>query len=145
MPVFKPRTAEPATSDEAARAYLDEHRDLLARSRSDLVHDPDIPLARESLRAQLAEMVKPLLEARLKLAVLRLQWSLWHTLDERPGDLFDQLAGFETSPRMRAAEADQLVREAELEVTNLETEETFAALILLNLLDERDRPAGTQV
>jgi hypothetical protein len=144
MPVFKPRTAEPATSDEAARAYLEEHRDLLHRSRSDLLQDPDIPLARESLRAQLAEMVKPLLEAKLKLAVLRLQWSLWDELDERPGDLFQQVGGFETSPRIRAAEADQLVHDAEAEVTNLETEETFAALILLNLLDERDRSTGTQ-
>jgi hypothetical protein len=145
MTVLQPRDTAMFETDHDALTFLARYAEISNRSRSELEQQPEVmPLAREALRAQLAEVVKPLLEAKLRVAVLRLQWLLWYTLDDKPPqDLFEIVGGFAKRPSRRATEA---AKEAEAAASDLEQleqhEEIVAAVVLLDVLDRSEQPEG---
>jgi len=130
--------------DEQAEAleFLAECGELIQRSLNEMLNAPDIPSARDVLRAEAATKVRPLIEARREAVTARLRWSLWNKLATAPPEeVLGTVANLTKRAEARAAEADNEYRAAASKAWELEADEEMrAALLLLHELDGGGRP-----
>jgi hypothetical protein len=125
-------------SEQDALEYLAANKGLLAAPINRILEDPRLDSARNALRAELAETVQPLIEAKRRAAVARLRWFLWDKLDrDPPPELAGVRLNVDPRPPERADAADGDMQKASAKARSLEADpEISVARVLLDLLDE---------